>query len=172
MNEPRSFASLTSGLLARKGAAKPAMRPQNFQSMTGGYDDLGWNDMGQPIQRHVVPADVVPQVVIHQADIAAGMGAVQEEPLAPPATAIEAPSVPPVKADVVPISRAHPGLNSAGKAAFTLRLDPERHLRLRLACAVDHRSAQQIVTKALDEYLSGMPEIDALAGKLPVRSKR
>jgi hypothetical protein len=100
------------------------------------------------------------------------MGAVQEEPLAPPATAIEAPSVPPVKADVVPISRAHPGLNSAGKAAFTLRLDPERHLRLRLACAVDHRSAQQIVTKALDEYLSGMPEIDALAGKLPVRSKR
>lgn len=172
MTEPRTFASLTSGLLARKGAAKPAMRPQNFQSMTGGYDDLGWNDMGQPIQRHIVPADVVPQVVIHRADIAAEMGAVQEEPLAPPAPAIEAPSLPPVKAEVVPISRAKSSLSGAAKAAFTLRLDPERHLRLRLACAVDHRSAQQIVTKALDDYLAGMPEIDALAGKVPARRKR
>ena len=30
MNEARPFASLSSGLLARKGAAKPAMRPQGF----------------------------------------------------------------------------------------------------------------------------------------------
>ena len=31
MNEARPFASLSSGLLARKGAAKPAMRPQGYQ---------------------------------------------------------------------------------------------------------------------------------------------
>jgi hypothetical protein len=36
--------------------------------------------------------------------------------------------------------RAAPG--SKAKAAFTLRLDPSRHLKLRLACAVDGRSAQ------------------------------
>ena len=30
MNDPRPFASLSSGLLARKGAARPAMRPQGF----------------------------------------------------------------------------------------------------------------------------------------------
>ena len=48
MNEARPFASLSSGLLARKGAAKPAMRPQGF---TGGFEDLGWNDMGHEPSR-------------------------------------------------------------------------------------------------------------------------
>ena len=46
---------------------------------------------------------------------------------------------------------------SKTKAAFTLRLDTERHLRLRLVCAVNHRSAQQIVTLALDEFLARQP---------------
>src|SRR5574339_91709 len=50
MGEPKAFASLSSGLLARKGAARPAMRPQGFGgqgSQTGsGLEDLGWNDMG------------------------------------------------------------------------------------------------------------------------------
>ena len=45
MQEARPYASLSSTLLARKGSAKPAMRPQGF---TGGFDDLGWNDMGSP----------------------------------------------------------------------------------------------------------------------------
>jgi len=59
--------------------------------------------------------------------------------------------------------RAAPG--SKGKAAFTLRLDPERHLKLRLACAVSGRSAQLLVTDALDQLLGGMPELDAMAEK-------
>jgi hypothetical protein len=54
---------------------------------------------------------------------------------------------------------------SKAKAAFTLRLDPERHLKLRLACAVDGRSAQQFVTDALDQLLERMPEVDGLAQK-------
>ena len=61
------------------------------------------------------------------------------------------------------VPRAAPG--SKAKAAFTLRLDPERHLKLRLACAVDGRSAQQIVTDALDQLLERMPELDAMASK-------
>jgi hypothetical protein len=36
---------------------------------------------------------------------------------------------------------------------------------LRLACAVDGRSAQQIVTDALDRLLNDMPELDAMAVK-------
>ena len=46
MNEPKPFASLSSGLLARKGAARPAMRPQGFGQVSGNLEDLGWNDMG------------------------------------------------------------------------------------------------------------------------------
>jgi hypothetical protein len=59
--------------------------------------------------------------------------------------------------------RAAPG--SKAKAAFTLRLDPERHLKLRLACAVNGRSAQQLVTDALDGLLVNMPELEAMAEK-------
>ncbi len=52
MAEPKTFASLSSGLLARKGAAKPAMRPQGFGQvgLGVGIEDLGWNDMGQAPQ--------------------------------------------------------------------------------------------------------------------------
>ncbi|MGH6658967.1 MAG: hypothetical protein ACREBK_06980, partial [Sphingomicrobium sp.] len=46
MSEPKPFASLSSGLLARKGAARPAMRPQGFGQSGAGLEDLGWNDMG------------------------------------------------------------------------------------------------------------------------------
>lgn len=59
--------------------------------------------------------------------------------------------------------RAAPG--SKAKAAFTLRLDPARHLKLRLACAVSGRSAQLLVTQALDELLASMPELDSMAEK-------
>jgi len=63
----------------------------------------------------------------------------------------------------MPKPRSAPG--SKGKAAFTLRLDPERHLKLRLACAMGGRSAQQVVTDALDRFLEAMPELDAMATK-------
>ena len=69
-----------------------------------------------------------------------------------------------VAAPIRPIrSRCAPGTKA--KAAFTLRLDPDRHLKLRLACAVDGRSAQQLVTDALDRMLERMPELDAMASK-------
>jgi hypothetical protein len=55
------------------------------------------------------------------------------------------------------------------KSAFTLRLDPERHLKLRLATAVKNISAQQLVTKAVDEYLKTIPELDDLAKRVPAR---
>jgi predicted transcriptional regulator len=165
MSELKPFASLSSGLLARKGQAKPAMRPQAYGAMSV-HDDLGWNDMGYPANLsagEVEATQTVSPVVAQQAAIAEEMNAQPEIQ----ATVEEA-----RPADVVPILRAAKGgLLARAKAAFTLRLDPERHLKLRLACAVDHRSAQQIVTQALDEYLNAMPEIDVLAGKVPARGK-
>lgn len=55
------------------------------------------------------------------------------------------------------------------RAAFTLRLDADRHLKLRLATAVKNVSAQQLVTKAVDEYLKSIPELEDLAGRIPSR---
>src|SRR5215207_4744577 len=69
---------------------------------------------------------------------------------------VKAPAVHPAVAAVVPTpaprrpSRPRSAPGTTGKAAFTLRLDPERHLKLRLACAVGGRSAQMLVTDALD----------------------
>jgi len=61
--------------------------------------------------------------------------------------------------------RARSASGSKGRAAFTLRLDPDRHLKLRLACAVGGRSAQLLVTDALDALLDSMPQLNAMAAK-------
>ena len=204
MNEPKPIASLSSGLLARKGAARPAMRPQGFQQVGGNLEDLGWNDMGfEPPKPTVVPVrdedhdafgedleehprvhptgltPVASPVHSQQAEIADRLSVdgddeefdesaephdseAQPEPLpivAPPA---------PRAAESAPLRRSptpRAARGSKGKAAFTLRLDPDRHLKLRLACAVDGRSAQQIVTDAVDQFLAEMPELDGLAQK-------
>ncbi len=62
--------------------------------------------------------------------------------------------LPSVRPAPAPITRARAGTAGKSRAAFTLRLDSDRHLKLRLACAVARKSAQQIVTEALDEYLT------------------
>jgi hypothetical protein len=195
INNERSYASLSSGLLARKGAAKPAMRPQGFT----GFEDLGWNDMGHaagpeafeadgpehvpssiaaltPAPRH--PKAEEPEVVAQQRAIAQSFEAdvdgdaeVDSDPVAE-ADPVEAPAA----AEIVPLPRREvpvPAVASGRKAAFTLRLDAERHLRLRLATAVTGRSAQQIVTGALDALLGSIPEVEALAERAgPAKSKR
>ena len=61
MSEAKPFASLGATLLARKGGAKPAMRPQTSvgvqvtaQAAAQNLEDLGWNDMGDdhPVADH------------------------------------------------------------------------------------------------------------------------
>jgi hypothetical protein len=208
-SEAKPFASLSSGLLARKGAARPAMRPQGFGQGASGLEDLGWNDMGfEPPKAAEAPRDEShdafgEEVVEHprahptgltpvqspvhhqQAEIADRLGSdsadeeadetaeiYEGEPeVEAPVAKVEAPAPAPAAAAPVfapaprraPKPRSAPG--SKGKAAFTLRLDSARHLKLRLACAVNGRSAQQIVTDALDQLLEAMPELDAMAAK-------
>ena len=214
-SEPKPFASLSSGLLARKGAARPAMRPQGFGQIGAGLEDLGWNDMGfeppKPADAsgrdadHDAFGEVIPAhphklagltpvdspARSQQAEIAGRLSAytpndsgeeVDEtaelyEPEAEEAAEVEEFVEPVVAAKPAPVAKARPAPavrrqvrpraapGSKEKAAFTLRLDPDRHLKLRLACAVDGRSAQMLVTKALDELLAGMPELESLAEK-------
>jgi hypothetical protein len=160
MNEPKPMASLNAGLLARKGAARPAMRRAYMPGSSGPVlplsvqDDLGWNDMGDdlpPAAPAVVALETAPAV-----------------PVARPAVVEQRINLAEKLAQVESVARpvAPRGARKA-KAAFTLRVDPERHLRLRLACAVSNRSAQQIVTQALDVFLDGLPEIAALANQVP-----
>ena len=176
MMEARPYASLSSGLLARKGAAKPAMRPQGYS----GFDDLGWNDMGAtpehsgpPAAAEHVPSSIsaltpLPKgedntVAAQQRAIAETFVDVAEEP-APAAAPERAP------AEVVKMPKRQ-ALPAGKKAAFTLRLDGDRHLKLRLACAVTGRSAQQLVAGALDDFLATVPEIDALAAQVPAKRR-
>ncbi len=51
-------------------------------------------------------------------------------------------------------------------AAFTLRLDHDRHLKLRLACAVHNVSAQKLITEAVDSLFDSMPEIEPLITRI------
>lgn len=159
------FASLSPALLARKGGAKPAMRPQNTAGVTdaktaaASLEDLGWNDMGED--------EPAPSARVVRMTPGADSGFVHASPspvrdtLDRIAAKLEAPA--PMRASARPARKA---ANDSRRAAFTLRLDQERHLKLRLACTVRGRSAQQLVTDALDILLAQMPEIDNLAAQV------
>ena len=103
----------------------------------------------------------VPEVVLQQRALERDTSAPVAAPVfaAPEPVAAASAFVPKPAPHVA--NRAAPG--SRGKAAFTLRLDADRHLHLRLACALNHRSAQQIVTEALDAYLGSLPLTEQLA---------
>lgn len=202
MSEAKPFASLSPTLLARKGAAKPAMRPQ-LQPL-GHYpapeltpsdqpephdvpnDDLGWNDMGEP---HDAPDTAtvlpfvageasfgggseagpmttgIPEVVRSQDALAGRLKA--DRPESPPAEPI-ALAAHRLSRDAKSVVRRS-ALADGRRAAFTLRVDSDRHLKLRLACTVQGRSAQQLVTEALDRLLDGLPELDDLARRVKRR---
>ncbi len=150
----KPLASLSSGLLARKGHARPAMRRQ--MPLTHAVDDLGWNDMGDP-----------------EAEIAE---AIEAEPMQLPPVLVEREALveeieaprPVSVATAARIGRESNALTKRSKAAFTLRLDADRHLRLRLASATRNTSAQQLVTQALDAFLESLPEVETLVRSLPV----
>lgn len=134
-------------------ASMPASEPEPEH-----LEDLGWNDMGDgehpgadivqltPMARQPEPATDVPEPVVrrHQQEIA--------ERIAAPVPAA---------------TRSRPA--SASRAAFTLRLDAQRHLKLRLATTIKGMSAQALVTEALDALLAELPELDGLAAQVKRR---
>jgi hypothetical protein len=202
-SEPKPFASLSSGLLARKGAARPAMRPQGFGQLGASLEDLGWNDMGfEPPRPALAPVrdadhDAFGEVLaeapirspfagltpasspVHdqQAEIAGRLGASDreienDEPGEEIAGPVETASVVSIGLAQRKLQAQRSAPGSKAKAAFTLRLDSDRHLKLRLACAVTGRSAQMLVTNALDGLLASMPGLDALAAQAPASSRK
>ncbi len=185
MNEARPFASLSGSLLARKGGAKPAMRPRPL-STESMLDDLGWDDMGDAFDapaQHVpssisalTPApkasreDVTP-VHVQQRSLADHFEPEDPAEVEAEAEVEEAPQPVVVKAQApAKVRRAAAPVAAGKKAAFTLRLDAERHLRLRLANALTGKSSQQLVTAALDAFLESLPEVGTLARQVPARA--
>lgn len=170
MNEPRDFASLSPGLLARKGGAKPAMRPQDTSRFTAGgipidpsrLDDLGWNDFGHDTGRE--PGAAAPRAA---PPVQFPAGTLKESKAEVGQTRPDLPEVvrqiEDIAARISPQTSADSAPARARRVAFTLRLDRERHLRLKMAGVILGRSAQSIVTEALDRYLEEIPELSALA---------
>jgi len=142
MSELKPLASLGPQLLARKGAARPAMRPAMtrlaLQSRQLDQDDLGWNDMGDPA--YPAPVSDLPAAV----------------------------SIAPRHRKPAPQAKAQrqPAAAAGRRAAFTLRLEADRHLRLKLACMIKGCSAQVLVTEALDQLLSEIPDLADLVAKV------
>lgn len=181
----KPLASLSSGLLARPGQAKPAMRRQMFDS--GQLEDLGWNDMGHgappspPVApRPVAAAPAAPVPAAPQPAVEPRVAPIAR--VATPVAPVEAVLPPPVLAERAKLAGAVAkakartrGTTATGatgrKAAFTLRLDADRHLRLRLASAVDGRSSQQLLVEALDAFLNAQPEVEALVRRLPASQR-
>jgi len=136
MSESKPFASLSARLLARKGGAKPAPPP--------------------------------PAVAAHRDALARGF------PSPPPAEKDTAQKDPAQKdpaqkdpAQKDPHGALHRSALADGRrAAFTLRLDAERHRKLRLACAREGRSAQMLLVAALDRLLDTYPPLDTSADKI------
>ena len=177
-----NFASLSSTLLARKGGAKPAMRPQSAlisgHAAAASVEDLGWNDMGTD-EEPARDAEVL-QLTPSPANPATAAQARAIDHEAYDQLDAVGPAEPPVRKQQVALAerltdpepaaepRAPRSVARGGgkRAAFTLRLDAQRHLKLRLACTVRGRSAQQIVTEALDALLGDMPELDSLAAQV------
>jgi len=200
MNDPKPLASLGPSLLARKGAAKPAMRPQApgftaVKEAAQSLEDLGWNDMGEDDAAADHSAEVLqltpaphnpeaeaktdkgspkPKVRTMHEELALRLAESGQDPNSVPA-------IPLRKKDALVESKPAPKLvpqpraeqaaprksdASSRRAAFTLRLDAKRHLKLRLASTVRNRSAQQLVTEALDRFLNDIPEIEALAAQV------
>ena len=141
MTESNAFASLGPMLLARKGTAKPAMRAQLTQNdrvaeLGEDFDDLAESQSELGWNDMGNDNDVVPLRPVR--------------------------SKSPVRMRKTATVRRK-AADQGRRAAFTLRLDDERHLKLRLASTMQDCSAQALVTEALDRLLGEIPELDSIA---------
>jgi predicted DNA-binding protein len=185
--QAKPVGSLSSSMLARKGDARPGQRympepgleiPERSRLIKFGSDMLSSLPPVQDISVHQVDVfepftdahefvgydslpdeaqieAVVPDVHANAKPMIVPIVAL-EIPDAEPDSEIEQEWKPPVKMV----------LKGTRKSAFTLRLDAERHLRLRLLSAHQHRSAQQIVIEAVDRFLADVFDPLMASGRL------
>lgn len=175
-----NFASLSPSLLARKGGARPAMRRQlgavSPDALARQIDDLGWNDMGDdvsPDHHHADHNQASQDYGVQTAEVHQTAEVYSIAPEAPVPLKAAVPEVIRQRAESA-LRVAAPrrsALADGRRAAFTLRVDSDRHLKLRLACAIRNRSAQQLVTEALDRLLDELPDVADLAAQVARKRK-
>ena len=125
MNPYKPIASLSGGLLVRKGGAMPA-------------------SFVFPVPEFPVPEpQPAPRVA---ARVTAPRAAAPSPHAEPPRPAAQET---PVRAQ----GGGPPPPRRGGSAKVSLRLDPDRHQRLRIAALHQRRSGQQLLLAALDAYL-------------------
>ncbi len=147
----KAAASLTGSLLARKGAAYPAAysAPSTAPSATPAESDeaaqpqRAYNDPRVIASAPPQPAPEVapdPQFQDGQPAVETPATAAPDAPM--PADGDERLSIPQV-------------MDKMGRVRLSVRLDPDRYLRVKMASARTRWSAQDIVIAALDRYLGG-----------------
>lgn len=139
MTESNAFASLGPMLLARKGTAKPAMRTQLTQN------------------------DRVATLGDDFDELAASQTALGWDDMGHDDQVVRLPVSNARKRMEQQKQARRKAVDQGRRAAFTLRLDAERHLKLRLASTMQECSAQELVTAALDQYLAEISELDSIA---------
>lgn len=139
VNESNAFASLGPMLLARKGTAKPAMRAQLTQN------------------------DRVAELGDDFDDLAASQSELGWDDMGDNDQVVRLPVERNFRTFKVSATPRRKAVEQGRRAAFTLRLDTERHLKLRLAATIHGSSAQELVTEALDQFLAGISELDSIA---------
>lgn len=161
------FASLTAGLLARKGEAEPASTPFADQLLTR----VGAN--GADLRNALASSgySVVSRPAFGTADArtntspvqsAFGSHALPEKPQAPAFRFDKlAPTVLPLEEDAVD-GHCQPCASSAGDDPaktfhVNLRLKRPRFVKLKLSAALLRRPAQDIVSEALDQWFEKLP---------------
>jgi hypothetical protein len=162
MSGSRPIASLSPALLARKGGAKPAMRQHAHGSQAAAaqpLDDLGFDDFGEDADHPAHEAEVIQ--LNPGANLSAGEVPEVVRQRSKAAERIARPAI-----------QRRSALADGRNAAFTLRLDAERHLKLRLACTLEGRSAQQLVTDALDQLISSIPDVATMAAQIRNRGPK
>lgn len=166
----KAAASLTGSLLARKGAAYPAAYSAPTTSSDSDSSDSSqaraYND--PRVIASAPPAPVAPAAMSnpapqHGEQFQDGRPAPMVEPkvapvVAPAPTPISA--TPPVVggSDAAESVGLPQTMDKMGRVRLSVRLDPDRYLRVKMASARTRWSAQDIVIAALDRYLGGKGE--------------
>ena len=160
--DTKPFASLTGSLLARKGAAHPAMRSHVSLDWAGIESDAAVAPDAQlldttPLATALPLAEVValeeageddsrPEVLRQIAQLSTVMN---RKVAASRRAALDVEQLP------------------GKKVAFTLRLDPRRHALLRACCTAERRSAQALLIEALDRLVDATPGLEDVLAQLP-----
>jgi hypothetical protein len=152
--ESKPFASLTGSLLARKGAARPAMRS---------HVSLDWAGVEPAMPQAQPEPDALPLADVVALE-EAGEDDSRPEVLRQIAqlTAVINRKVAANRRATLDVERL-PGK----KVAFTLRLDPRRHALLRACCTAEQRSAQSLLIEALDRLIDATPGLEDVLAQLP-----